>query len=269
MLVAVPQRDDGHRALPARPLRPGHPLAGRPAPAADQRRRSRRPGARAPGGNNNLRKIIIDDASQAQNPDPILFARDGAPLSATNTLRGGDTATGAVGVMTFTWGGQRREPERLPGASDRRPRRHRSTSSRPTPGRRAFRRSAARPASSAMNLLNFFNTFDAPAVTTARAVSAARATDCRGANNAAEFERQWRKTVAAVSRHGGRRRRLHGDGERRLRPRQRRAVPRRPAQRRGRRGHVGVHRRRRPHAARSTPSVTTPSRSACSTSRPR
>ncbi|MFM8368492.1 MAG: Ig-like domain-containing protein, partial [Chloroflexota bacterium] len=42
---------------------------------------------------NNLSKIILDDASQSQNPDPILFARGGAPLSASNTLRGGDTAT--------------------------------------------------------------------------------------------------------------------------------------------------------------------------------
>ena len=54
---------------------------------------------------NNLNKIILDDASQAQNPDPILFGRGGQPLSASNTLRGGDTATGIVGVMNYTWAG--------------------------------------------------------------------------------------------------------------------------------------------------------------------
>ena len=54
---------------------------------------------------NNLRKIILDDGSQGQNPDPILFGRNGSPLSAANTLRGGDTATGIVGVMTYTWAG--------------------------------------------------------------------------------------------------------------------------------------------------------------------
>ena len=54
---------------------------------------------------NNLNRIILDDASQAQNPDPILFGRGGLPLSASNTLRGGDTATGIVGVLNYTWAG--------------------------------------------------------------------------------------------------------------------------------------------------------------------
>ena len=31
-----------------------------------------------------------------QNPDPIVFGRGGQPLSATNTLRGGDTVTGVT-----------------------------------------------------------------------------------------------------------------------------------------------------------------------------
>ncbi len=46
---------------------------------------------------NDLNQILIDDASQAQNPDPIVFARGGLPLSASNTLRGGDTAPGSSG----------------------------------------------------------------------------------------------------------------------------------------------------------------------------
>src|SRR5262249_35909190 len=54
---------------------------------------------------NNLNRIIIDDPTQAQNPDPIVFGRGGLPLSASNTLRGGDTATNIVGVMTYTWAG--------------------------------------------------------------------------------------------------------------------------------------------------------------------
>jgi predicted extracellular nuclease len=54
---------------------------------------------------NNLNRIILDDALQNQNPDPIVFARGGLPLSASNTLRGGDTATGTIGVMTYTWAG--------------------------------------------------------------------------------------------------------------------------------------------------------------------
>jgi predicted extracellular nuclease len=54
---------------------------------------------------NNLHRIIFDDAQQNQNPDPILFGRGASPLSASNTLRGGDTATNTVGVMTYTWAG--------------------------------------------------------------------------------------------------------------------------------------------------------------------
>ena len=37
---------------------------------------------------NNLNQILIDDATNAQNPDPIVFGRGDDPLSATNTLRG-------------------------------------------------------------------------------------------------------------------------------------------------------------------------------------
>ena len=43
--------------------------------------------------------------TQAQNPDPIVFGRGGNPLTRSNTLRGGDTATGIVGVLTYTWAG--------------------------------------------------------------------------------------------------------------------------------------------------------------------
>src|SRR5262249_26466488 len=42
---------------------------------------------------NDLDQVIVDDATQDQNPDPIVFGRDGQPLSAANTLRGGDTLT--------------------------------------------------------------------------------------------------------------------------------------------------------------------------------
>ena len=40
-----------------------------------------------------------------RTPIPIVFARGGQPLSASNTLRGGDTATGIVGVLNYTWAG--------------------------------------------------------------------------------------------------------------------------------------------------------------------
>ena len=54
---------------------------------------------------NDLNRLIIDDESNNQNPDPIRFGRGGNELTASNTLRGGDTITGAVGVLTYTWAG--------------------------------------------------------------------------------------------------------------------------------------------------------------------
>lgn len=66
--------------------------------------------ARALQAANDLNQIIVDDNSQAQNPDPILFARGGQPLSAANTLRGGDTISGLQGVLTYTWGGNSASP---------------------------------------------------------------------------------------------------------------------------------------------------------------
>jgi predicted extracellular nuclease len=143
---------------------------------------------------NNLNQILIDDASQAQNPDPILFARNGQPLSASNTLRGGDTATGIVGVMTYTWGGNSASPNAyrvrpinaLGGSVNFVPANQRP----PAPVNPVGRLRVV-----GMNLLNFFNTFGAGNCT--NGVGGA-ATDCRGAENAAEFARQWPKTVAAI-----------------------------------------------------------------------
>ncbi|MEZ5215023.1 MAG: Ig-like domain-containing protein [Ilumatobacteraceae bacterium] len=54
---------------------------------------------------NDLNQIFIDDQLQTQNPDPIALGRGGAALSATNTLRGGDTVTDPIGVLTYTWAG--------------------------------------------------------------------------------------------------------------------------------------------------------------------
>jgi predicted extracellular nuclease len=142
---------------------------------------------------NNLNKIILDDDLQNQNPDPILFGRGGLPLSASNTLRGGDTATGVVGLMTYTWSGNaasgnayRLRPINALGG-----------------GVPNFQPANPRPISVpevggtvrvvGMNLLNFFNTFSG-----CTAGVGGVPTDCRGANSAAEFARQYPKTVAAI-----------------------------------------------------------------------
>ncbi len=54
---------------------------------------------------NDLNRLIIDDELNNQNPDPIHFGRGGNELTASNTLRGGDTIAGGVGVLTYTWSG--------------------------------------------------------------------------------------------------------------------------------------------------------------------
>ncbi|WP_374968806.1 ExeM/NucH family extracellular endonuclease [Terrabacter sp. BE26] len=145
---------------------------------------------------NNLRKIILDDTTQAQNVDPIVFGRGGQPLSASNTLRGGDTVTGLTGVLNYTWGGN---------ASSANAYRIRPVSPASTVD---FQPTNPRPSNPpavggdtrvvGMNLLNFFNTLDTTGNNCSGGLTGS-VMDCRGANTVAEFDRQWRKTVAAVS----------------------------------------------------------------------
>lgn len=152
---------------------------------------------------NSLNRIILDDGSQGQNTDPIVFARGGQPLSASNTLRGGDSAEEIVGVMTFTWGGDQASPNAyrvrplnaLGGSANFVPTNPRPAGA-PAPG------GSVRVAG--MNLLNFFNTFDGlpDKVDNCRAGAGGAATDCRGANTQGEFDRQWPKTVAAITKSG-------------------------------------------------------------------
>lgn len=143
---------------------------------------------------NDRRRVIVDDDSQAQNPDPIKFGRGGQPLSATNTLRGGDTITGLKGVMTYTWGGNSASPNayrvRPIGALDG--------------GSPEFVAANPRPATApavggsltavGMNLLNYFNTFG----TSCTGGVTGPTMDCRGADNQTEFDRQAAKTLAAI-----------------------------------------------------------------------
>lgn len=145
---------------------------------------------------NRANRIIVDDAQNNQNPATVAFGRGGNPLSAANTLRAGDTATGIVGVLTYTWAGAaasgnayRVRPIGALGG-----------------GTPIFLPANQRPDSppnvggtvrvAGVNLLNYFNTFGANACS--GGVGGA-ALDCRGADNQAEFERQWPKTVAMIT----------------------------------------------------------------------
>jgi predicted extracellular nuclease len=149
---------------------------------------------------NNLNRIIVDDALNNQNPDPIVFGRGGLPLSASNTLRGGDTATGIVGVMTYTWGGNSASPNAyrvrpinaLGGSINFEP-------TNPRPEAAPALAGSLRVAG--MNLLNFFNTFDGlpDKVDNCTTGVGGLPTDCRGADTLVEYNRQLPKTVAAIT----------------------------------------------------------------------
>ncbi len=148
---------------------------------------------------NDLNRIIVDDDTQAQNPDPIVFGRGGQPLSASNTLRGGDTTTGATGVMTYTWGGNSASPNAfrlrplgaLGGSITFEPTNPRPTTPEEVGGSLRV---------VGMNLLNYFNTFDGFPDTVDNCTSGVSGgpTDCRGADTQEEFDRQWPKSVAAI-----------------------------------------------------------------------
>lgn len=147
---------------------------------------------------NDLNRIIVDDNLQNQNPDPILFGRGGNPLSASNTLRGGDSVTGLIGVMTYTWAGNAASGNayRVRPVGD-------LSDLWPGGGVPAFVAENPRPTAPpnvggsitvvGMNLLNYFNTFSG-----CTNGLTGGATDCRGAENATEFARQTAKTVAAI-----------------------------------------------------------------------
>jgi predicted extracellular nuclease len=137
---------------------------------------------------NDLNRIVLDDESQAQNPDPIEFGRNGSPLSASNTLRGGDWVQGLTGVLT-----QSDATTASNVTSDTDPVLYRvrpiSVLNGSIPN---FQSANVRPAVPAtvqgnlkvagMNLLNYFNTFGTTACTFGVGGAVA---ECRGANDGA------------------------------------------------------------------------------------
>lgn len=54
--------------------------------------------------------IILDDGSIARNPDPIVYAADGGPLSSSNTVRAGDTIASVDAVLSYGFGSYRLQP---------------------------------------------------------------------------------------------------------------------------------------------------------------
>jgi len=128
--------------------------------------------------------IILDDGSTAQNPDPAIHARGGQPLSALNTLRGGDTIASITGVLDERFEGYRVQTTT---PADFQPTNAR-TNAAPAVG------GTLKVASG--NLLNFFNGNGLDANNDGF-VDGGFPTS-RGADTAVEFKRQIDKTVQAL-----------------------------------------------------------------------
>lgn len=124
---------------------------------------------------NNLNKLMMDDASNLQNPDPVTFPAPG--LSATNTLRSGDTVANLRGVLTYDFGVYRILPTEAPNF----------VHSNPRPVAPIID-AAANLKIASFNVLNFFN---------GDGLGGGFPT-ARGANTPTEFTRQKTKIVNAL-----------------------------------------------------------------------
>ena len=129
------------------------------------------------------RRIVLDDGQTIQNPDPIIHGRGGAPLSSTNTLRGGDTVNNLSGVLSFAFGDYRIQPV---APVDFQPTNPRPLTPDPVGGTLKV---------ASFNVLNFFTTLDE----TGNPGSGPNGLSPRGADNQAEFDRQLEKLVTTLA----------------------------------------------------------------------
>jgi predicted extracellular nuclease len=137
------------------------------------------------------RTLILDDGLNTQNPDPIIYPQPGG-LSASNTVRGGDTITNLTGVLTYTWSGNSASPNAWrirPVESLLNTYTFTSANPRPvTPPNVGGRFQVA-----SYNVLNYFTTTGA-----GYTCGPAGTTQCRGADNATELARQQAKIVNTI-----------------------------------------------------------------------
>ena len=68
--------------------------------------------ARAVMARNSLNRIVMDDGSAAQNPDPIIYPAPG--LTSDRPLRDGDSVVDVSGVITYSYGEYMIEPTAMP-----------------------------------------------------------------------------------------------------------------------------------------------------------
>lgn len=124
---------------------------------------------------NDLNRILVDDGSGIQNPDPIAYPSTG--LTAFNTLRTGDTVTNLTGVLVYSFGSYRIHPTITPNFVSENPR-----TAEPVDVGGSLKVAS-------FNVLNYFNGDG----------QGGGFPTSRGANTYEEFVRQHDKIVAAIS----------------------------------------------------------------------
>ena len=135
------------------------------------------------------RRIILDDDNNDQNDrtsapdDNEPYAWPDGGLSTTNYFRGGDTINGLTGIAHWAFGAWRIRP--IDGVANT------FTAANPRPTEAPDVGGTMTVAS--FNVLNYFTTLDEP-----DAVCGPLDDGCRGANSAAELDRQRAKIVAAM-----------------------------------------------------------------------
>ncbi|HVL53698.1 MAG TPA: ExeM/NucH family extracellular endonuclease, partial [Vitreimonas sp.] len=129
---------------------------------------------------NNRSRIILDDGNNQQNIDPTRYPQGG--LSASNTLRVGDTLTGLTGVMDFRFSNYRIQPV---GPISWQATNPRTLAPEPVGGNLTV---------ASFNVLNYFNGNGSGADGAAGGFPTAR-----GANNLFEFNRQRDKIFSALA----------------------------------------------------------------------
>tara|TARA_R110002153_G_scaffold241605_1_gene396734 strand:+ start:11577 stop:16061 length:4485 start_codon:yes stop_codon:yes gene_type:complete len=129
---------------------------------------------------NTLNRILLDDGNSAQNPEVVVFPTGN--LSASNTLRLGDTVAALTGIVDYSFSNYRVIPTQDPTF----------VATNPRTAEPDLNLGNLKVAS--LNVLNYFNNVDTgPDICGPSANS-----DCRGANSDLELERQKAKTVAAI-----------------------------------------------------------------------
>jgi len=129
---------------------------------------------------NELNRIQLDDGRTSQNPDPARHP-NGMPFDLTNRFRGGDTVQNVTGVMDYGFGAYQIQP--TTGAD------YTAVNERPEAPDVGGTIKAA-----SFNVLNYFTTLDMGE----DRCGPDGAQECRGADNAEEFERQKAKIVEAM-----------------------------------------------------------------------